>query len=68
MPNGMFAYKTREHLQQQDEERASSLLSSLTARVKEASKEEVLAAERAKVGSIYAEDPGAIPPMVTPQR
>lgn len=54
MDNGMFAYKGREQLQEADEARASLLLSSLSSKVKLASKEEEAAAEETKKGTIFA--------------
>lgn len=70
MGNGMFAYKGREQLQEADEARASLLLSSLSSKVKLASREEEAAAEEAKKGTIFASPPSSspsseLPPLVS---
>ena len=54
MSNGMFGHKTREHLREEDEAKASVLLKDLTARVKVASKEEEEQVRVAKERTIYA--------------
>lgn len=73
MPNGMFAYKGREALQKQDEERASVLLKDLTAKVKMATKEEEDAALAAVKETIYSAPAPAVstaelPPMAVEKK